>query len=403
MRLLEMLTSLDDEMLAELKDEHLGVETIDSRSDVCLSLERELKSPNHVRATVMNLPPPGFCILSRLLDADDHEVAFANLKEQTTEESLMLAARVSSGELAGGDRDRDVYRMVLVEAIRSDLELDTSEIKLLAILRLALGIRTIDHFLMQHHGDFHSFWRTEHAFLDVMRSVRGRGLAYLVDGRLRIPADLVPNIRQILGVEGTGASRRRLLERISNEDLRKTLEVARLRVSGAKEERLQRLLDHYVQPREVLETMALSPLRDLCRDSGIAVSGAKEDLVDRIANHFASGWDVRAPEPAPPPAPPEERILTPSAFSLLFDSLRGEDLSDMLTGIGASRVTGSKESKIALLRDSRFSEPTLLLQLDLKQLEAILVKRRMKTAGSKRDRIGRLLEDAAEAAQKVAD
>ena len=67
----------------------------------------------------------------------------------------------------------------------------------------------------------------------------------------------------------------------------------------------------------------------------------------------------------------------------------------MLTGIEASRVTGSKEQKVALLRETRFSEASLLLHLDAKQLEGILAKRRLKLAGSKRDRIARLLADVA--------
>jgi hypothetical protein len=396
MRLLELLQSLDDDVLNELNQEHLGGDGVESREDVCANLERELRSPNHVRATVMNLQPPGFCILNHLLDAEDFSVPFASLKEQVMEESLMLAARVSSGDLAGGDRDRDVYRKVLVEARRSDLELDPSEIKLLNILRMSLRIRTVEHFLMEHHEDFHAFWRTDHAFLDVMRTMRGRGLAFMAEGNLRLPEDLVPTIRQVLGLEGSLGSRKRLFERMVLEDLRRALEGVGLKLGGSKDERVQRLLDHYIQPREALEHVALPELRDICRDANIVHTGANKDvLVERIAQHFASGWDVRTPPPPPPPPPPEPRELSPEAFTALFESLRSEDLSDMLTGIEASRVTGSKEQKVALLRETRFSEASLLLHLDAKQLEGILAKRRLKLAGSKRDRIARLLADVA--------
>lgn len=394
MRLLEIFATLDDAALLELRDEHLGLEGSESRSDICLNLERELRSPNHVRSTVFNLQPPGFCILTDLLDADDHQISFATLKDRVMEESFMLAARVTSGDLAGGSRDHDVYRKVFVEARRSDLELDPSEVKLLAILRPAVGIRTVEHFLMEHHEDFHGFWKTDHAFLDVMRTLRSRGLAFVVGGALRLPSDLVPSIRQFLGIEASTAARRRLYERINNEELRGALEASRLKLSGAKEERLQRLLDHHVQPREVLTTLSIVYLRDLCRDAGIAVAGAKEELIERITNHFASGWDIREPEPEPPPPPPEERSLDPRSFDTFFGFLRGEDLSDILTGIGSSRVTGAKDTKVTLLRESRFSESSLLLQLDAKQLDGILAKRRLKQGGSKRDRVARLLEDA---------
>jgi hypothetical protein len=395
MRLLEILSTLDDAALFELRDEHLSSDLAESRSDVCLNLERELRSPNHVRSTVFNLQPPGFCILTELLEADAHATSFSSLKERVMERALTFATRVSTGDLAAGNRDRDVYRRVFVEARRSDLELDPSEVKLLAILRQALRLRTIEHFLMEHHHDFHLFWRTDHAFLDVMHTLRGRGLAFVVDGALRLPTDLAPTVQHLLGLEASQRACRRLYGRIANDDLKLALERAELKLGGAKEDRIQRLLDHYVQPREVLDTMALSALRDLCRDANIGVSGSKDDLVERTANHFASGWDLRLPDPPPPPAPPEERCLSPEAFDRFFGSLRGEELGDILTGIEASRVTGSKESKIKVLKGSRWSEQSLLLHLDAKQLDGILSKRRLRGGGSKRDRVARLLEDAA--------
>lgn len=395
MRLLEMLTHLNDHELTELEQEHLGGESAETRGEVCLNLERELRSPNHIRATVMNLQPPGFSILTRLLDAPEFSIPFAPLKEQVTEETALLAARVSSGDLAGGDRDRDVYRKVLVEARRSDLELDPSEIKLLGHLRIALAIRTVEHPLMEHHEDFHGFWKTDHAFLDVMRTMRGRGLAFISEGMLRLPADVGPTVRQVLGLEGTSASRRRLYEKLGNEDLRKSLEASKLKLSGSKEERFQRLLDHYIQPKEVLDAVSLADLRELCRAQNIAVTGAKDALIDRVSQHFASDWDIRTPEPPAPPPPAEERTLSTQAFVTLFESLRGEDLTDILTGLESSRVTGSKESKVGLLKESRYSEASLLMHLDAKQLDAILAKRRLKTAGPKAEKIARLLDDAA--------
>lgn len=394
MRLLEVLTTLDDHALFELRDEHLGLDSTETRSDVCLNLERELRSPNHIRSTVFNLQPPGFSLLSELLEAPNHEIAFSGLKERVTEEAAMLAARVSAGDLASGGRDHDIYRKVFVEARRSDFELDPSEVKLLAILRPALSLRTIEHFLMEHHADFHVFWKTDHVFLDVMRTLRGRGLAFVVEGNLVLPSDLVPSVRQFLGYESTVASRRRLYERLTNDDLRGSLDKAGLKLSGAKEERLQRLLDHHVQAREVLDVVALTSLRELCRDLEINVSGSKDELVERIATHFASDWDLRRPEPPPPPPPPEPRVLEGAAFDALFSSLRGEDLSDILTGIGSSRVTGAKEMRVGLLRESRFSEESLLLHLDAKQLDAILGKRRLKAGGAKRERVARIIDDA---------
>ena len=97
------------------------------------------------------------------------------------------------------------------------------------------------------------------------------------------------------------------------------------------------------------------------------------------------------PPPEAPPEPAEPRVLGDEAFLALFSSLRQQDLSDILAGIGANRVTGAKDHLVKLLKETRFSEATLLLELNLKQLEAALDKAKLKAGGSKREKVERLL------------
>jgi hypothetical protein len=90
-------------------------------------------------------------------------------------------------------------------------------------------------------------------------------------------------------------------------------------------------------------------------------------------------------------------------FQNLFSALRGQDLSDILASIDASRVTGSKEHLIQLLQQSRFSEESLLRNLDNRQIEALLRRFDLRTAGNKSERVDRLISrpwsDPADASQ----
>jgi hypothetical protein len=392
MRLVELLAGLDQDTLERLAHHHLEAGEAESRTAVCVNLENVLRSPKYVRETIYNLQPPSFRMLEQMLDADGYSLSLDGLKESVIAETLDLAQRVSNGQILGRGSGLVVYRRVLLEARRNELELDASEAALLGVLRRELKIRQVEHFLIEHHEDFHPFWNADHAFLGALNGLRSSGLAYITDGLLRFPEDLIPIARQVLGLEAGVSARKRLFERLTGSDVSAALEVAVLRTSGTKEEKIQRLVENYVQPTEVLTSVSLATLREMCRDVGLGAGGSKDELIARLVRFFALGYDIR-PKPAEPPPPePEPRHLSASAFDALFALFRGQDLSDILSGIDASRVTGSKEQLVQLLRESRFSEASLMMELDSRQIDAVLVKHRLKTGGSKREKIQRLLE-----------
>ncbi|WP_147448541.1 SAP domain-containing protein [Corallococcus terminator] len=383
---------MDQDTLDRLAHHHLEVGEAESRTAVCVNLESVLRSPKHVRETIYNLQPPSFRMLERMIDAEGYALPLDSLKESVIAETLDLARRVGSGQILGRDNGLVVYRRVLLEARRNELELDASEAALLGVLRRELKIRQVEHFLIEHHEDFHPLWNADHAFIGALNGLRSSGLAYISGSLLRFPEDLVPLARQVLGLEAGAAARKRLFERLTGADASGALEAASLRTSGTKEEKIQRLVDNYVQPTEVLTLVPLATLREMCREVELATGGSKDELVTRLVRFFALGYDIRPKPTDPPPPPPEPRHLSPPSFEALFASFRGQDLSDILSGIGASRMTGSKEQLVQLLQESRFSEASLMMELDSKQLDAALVKHRLRAGGSKREKTQRLLE-----------
>jgi hypothetical protein len=390
MRLAELLVLQDEETIHHLVLQHLGAAETYSKAEACLELEGVIRSPKHVRAAVYNLRPPGFLILEALLENQDHALPLSGLREWALGEMSRVSGLVSDGQAACGEH-ATLYRRMLLEAWRSDAHLDASEISLLGVLRREVELRNVDHFLLEHHGELSELWNHDHTFLRVMTGIRSAGLALVRESHLVVGEDLVPLLHNILGLEASSPARRRLFERLAAQTMTTALGDAGLRQAGSKEDKLQRLVDGYVQPSAVLLGLALPELRDLCRELELNVSGAKDDLAARIVRHFATGADQKPPAPEPPPPPHENRLLGPEAFAALFQGLRGQDLTDILTGIGSGRVTGSKETLIRLVVESRFCEQTLLLELDAKQLERLVSRLRLKTSGPKREVIQRVV------------
>ena len=393
MRVIALLSALDDETLERLAHQHLGVQD-EPRATRCLNLESELRSARHIRDTIYNLQPPAFSILQSLLDSPDRAVLLAGLRERALEETTAIVGKVTDGVVASRFELARLYRRVLAEARRSDMTLDTSETAVLAVLRRELGLYQVEHFLVEHHAELQHFWNEEHAFLRVMERMRLAGLAFAVEGKLVLPTDFVAIVRQVLGVEMSSDARRRLVSRISGQDAAEVLSKEHLKTSGSKEERHQRLLENYVPPSNMLNVLGIGQLRDLCRELTLPVSGAKDDLIERVIGHFAADRDLAPSVAEEPPPAAEPRVLSDGQFESLFLSLRQQDLSDVLAAIGSSRLTGAKDQLFRRVRESRFSETSLLMELGFKQLEHLLSKHDLRTSGAKREKVQRLLEHA---------
>lgn len=392
MHLAALLAELPEDQLERLVIEHLGKEQDISRASLCMTLEGVLRSYSFVRNFIINRQPPTFTILEALLDTDGYALPLSGFREMVIEGTKLLCDRVGSGEILGRDDQLRLYRRVFAEARRSDLTLDPSETAILGVLRRELGIRHVEHFLIEHHPDLQTFWNTEQAFLHEMNALRTSALVFAHAGQVLLAEEVVPLVRQTLGLEMPKANRRRLYERLSGADLNDVLAHVGLKTSGSKQDKVDRLLANYVQPGEVLEELSLATLRELCRETNAQVSGAKDELVERLLEHFLHGADLRKPSDPPPVLAPEPRVLDETRFRALFASLKGDELTDVLAGIGSSRLTGSKETKVSVIWQSRFSEVTLLSELTSRCIEEILSRNRLRTSGAKRDRVDRIVE-----------
>lgn len=396
MRLAELLAELSQDQLERLAAHHLGQERDVSRAVLCSTLESVLKSYSFVRDFVFDRRPPTFTILETLLEADGWAAPLAGFRELVMEGTKDLCTRVASGDLVGRDDGLRLYRRVLTEARRNSIEIDPSEAAILGVLRRELSIRQVEHFILEHHPDLQQFWNADHAFLDEMNALRLAGLVFAHAGQVCLAEEVVPLVRRVLGVELPRTIRSRLFGKLSVAELQEVLSQATLKTSGSKDEKIDRALLNRISGSEALQAVSLASLRDLCREAGINVSGSKEDLVDRLVQHFASGGDRAAPPAVEVVVEAEPKRLDEPRFRALFGSLKGDELSDILTSTKASRSSGTKDAKVSLLWDGRFCEMSLLLTLTNKALDEVFERLRLRVAGAKRERIERLIQHFAE-------
>lgn len=400
MRLAPLLAALSDEDLSRLAAEHVRTDEKLPRAQLCNLLEGSLRSYKFVNDFITNRQPPTFAILSLLLDAPGYELPKDGFADSAMTETRRIAELIDIGELLARDGELELYRQALYEARRNDLDLNSSEAALLALLRRKLGVALVEHFLIEHHRDLREFWDKPDCFEHEENALRSAGIVFAYDDKVLVPEEVAPAVWQTLGIDMPTDSARRLFVYLSNGELAAALGEAGSRTSGTKEVRLERLLLERIQPRVVLRSVSLATLRDICRATDASVSGNKEDLIERIVGHFAQGRDQQEEKPMDSP-PNEPRRLSEQRFVTLFSALLHQELTYILRRFPDLRQTGTKDIRIRTLWQAHLAEETLLSQLMNRDLEDILHRLGLRLGGSKHDRIERIINHFSEATEVV--
>lgn len=390
MKLATLLAEQSDADLQRLAIEHVRTDEKLARPQLCNFLEGALRSFGFVSSFIVNRQPPTFSILTSLLESPGYERPIIGFKEVVMNDTGRLVKLIEQEELLARDRQLHLYRRSLYEARRIDLDINASEAVLLAVLRREQKISQVEHFLMEHHTDFHEFWNRDGNFAQEISALRYAGIIFLVNDRVLIPEEVAPAVWQTLGLDMPSESARRLLAYLSNSELAEVLEAAGTRVSGTKEQRLERIILERIQPHVALQTVSVQTLKEICRSTDAASTGNKDDLIARIIRHFAQGRDVRE-EDTTEVRIPEPRRLQSGQFQMLFGVLQHQELSDILRQQPYLRQAGTKEAKIRTLWEAQLSEATFLSDLTNRQLEEVLQRLGLKISGAKHARIERLV------------
>lgn len=394
MRLSELIALLSSERLAELARAAVpGADELNP-SEWPRKLELVLVQTGYIEQVVLALRPPVASVLLRLLESDAHVIDREAAAADVAKETELWCRRVTAAELGHRLADRSLlYRKMLEAAWANDLTLDQSELRMLRLLREQLGLFRIEHFLLAYHASIQPYWRSDDEFGRVVQALLQAGVIFEPEeGRLVLPREVIPNVRRVLDVDVPRPAARRLLARLdSGTHLKPALDDHDLPTSGSKQDRIDRIIEHFVPMHRVVDTMHIAVARDLVRRLGLPVTGSKEELVNRVVDHFANQRDIEHDDSEQQEGEEREpRELDRDAFAALFGGLKGHQLHTLLMGLEL-RTSGSKETRIATLWESPHSEATLLSKLKGPELEDLLARNELFPRGSKAEKIARLI------------
>jgi hypothetical protein len=342
--------------------------------------------------------PPSFAIIHLLINAPDYSLPTENFFHLVQEETSRMIALASRRPIFSKPKRYDFYMKLLAAAWENEADINPSEANMLRVLREELGISLMEHFVMEHHPDLHRFWRTESAYEAERNHLRTAGILFIHEDRYVLPEEIVFLIRRAWGFELSNPQFRRLLDVLSNDDLKKILEVEGLTVSGPSMEKKSRILENYVLPRAALDALNIDSLRSAARSLDSRASGTKEEAIDNILDWLDSDEDLKAlavqkaikEEPAE--IKPEQRELTTGAIEDLLRRLTNESLYDLLSRLPGERKSGNKEQRLKRLLGSRFSERTMLLELTNETLQELCRQIGLSPYGLKEEKIARIIE-----------
>lgn len=208
------------------------------------------------------------------------------------------------------DHAVDVLKEVLAVALE-DERVSPDELSLIHRLREKLGIHEkskrillaqLDHF-PRPGNEIHKPSEVSNALTDLQKL----GVVFycnrLEGGCCLIPDEIVPGVKQAVGIEITRKGWAKLLEHLTKDHLATILEEAGLPKSGLKEELQDRIIAAGLRPSESLDSLTTGDLYGILGSlPGAKVAGTKDDRIQRIIHYF----DRLVVREVPPEAPAGE-------------------------------------------------------------------------------------------------
>jgi hypothetical protein len=396
MKLAEILNSYKIETLEQLSANKIpDIDNIRLPREVLAEeLSSHLQKYHHVQKSISLRNPPSYLILSKILESPGYRAPVKGFKESVRKETEALVSRATKGDGLRARKDYSLYLSILQCAWESDDTIDASEARLLARLREELEISFTEHVVLEHHETLQTYWYRENYYERERNHLISSGIIFPYESDFLIPDELGALIRKVWGYALSREQYERLLGYASGADLEDSLKKGELAYYGSLQEKAARLIDNHVSPRRALRAMGIDSLREIARKIGAPISGTKEEIIENLVDFMDDDEDLRVKEEreqklAPPV--PESKTLSKESFAELFATLTNEQLYSVASGLRQVRKSGTKDRKVENLWDSPYSEVTLLNRLSNAELYELCARRHQKVAGSKQEKIERLV------------
>ena len=279
----------------------------------------ELTDPGRIKRT---LSPGEHPYSTRVLHQNILEAILNRPERQAREEEVVEAVIAKESKILSEAENPDsltyedesaleTLRDVLEVAVQDD-EVTTDELHLIDRLRRKLGVQQRSkRILLAQVGHFPQTDNETHTpseLSDALNALQKLGVLFYcnkLDGGLYvIPEELAPGVKEALGIEMSEKPWRLLLSQLTVDHLGTILQEHGLPMypgDRRKEDQIQWIVHAGIPPSEALDALTIDDLYDVLGGlAGAKVSGSKAEKIDRLIDYFVNLVIKDVPEEASP-------------------------------------------------------------------------------------------------------
>ncbi len=402
MKIHEILETYSDATLDQLAQDKLDstVSLRLPRSVVVREVSEAINSLTYVADALASTRPPAYAFLKRLLEADNYKIAIDGFQMQVLEETRAIIDKVANEKWAFSDKNFNLYLSIMKDAWENDGKIDRSEALLLQSLRRELSLWTREHLLLEHHPSIHYLEDLQTSYITMRNRLLAAGIVMTIDDHYILAEEVVDQIHHVWDVDMNDDSFNRLLLSFNKDDLKNFLEYMKLQVAGAKDEKVNRIIQSTIPPSEFLNFFHINDLRDFCRgqkNGKLQVSGTKGVVIENIITYFKDGADLETDVKDSKvkiilPEKSEERELSKEIFQKLLSRLTNDQLYDILSKSNL-QTSGNKMDKVDRIIESPWSERSVLSRLRRIDLSLLAKELLIPCYGVKQELINHLIDE----------
>lgn len=242
----------------------------------------------------------GFILKSLLSKTEYYADTQTIIDDVRKEEDNIIEASKSKDSFKHLDEDSIKIFSAILEVALEDEIISKDELALIQKLRKKLSINEKDQYLIQASLNlFPSTGNSLHTRAEITKVIddlQKCGVLFCCNKHEEIsetvyviPEEIVPGVKESLGIELIEDKLQLLLKKLNNKQLRSILSSNNLNQGGAKDELVGRIIHAGIKPSDSLELLTSSELSDLCGDlPGLIKSGTKDEKIERVLDYFSN-------------------------------------------------------------------------------------------------------------------